>query len=186
VRRFGRLSAAAAFGYWLRAAGEPVPITEGEHPYTLLADGRWQEAAEAWRRADCPYEQALAGAQSSDPADLLAALKTLDALGAEPLARRVRLRLRKLGVTRIPRGHVQSTRDNPAGLTERQADVMRLVAEGLTNAEIAARLVLSVRTVDTHVGAILTKLDAKTRRDAAARAKALGLLDVQAEVSATS
>ena len=55
--------------------------------------------------------------------------------------------------------------------------MIRLLSEGLTNAEIAARLVLSVRTVDTHVGAILTKLDAKTRRDAAVRARALGLLD---------
>lgn len=58
--------------------------------------------------------------------------------------------------------------------------MLRLLSEGLTNAEIAARLVLSIRTVDTHVGAILDKLDAKTRRDAAARAKALGLLDAQA------
>ena len=114
------------------------------------------------------------------PADLLSALTTLDALGAGPLARRLRPRLRKLGVTRIPRGRVQSTRDNPAGPTERQSDVVRLLAEGLTNAEIDARLVLSVRTVDTHVAAILNKLDAKTRRDAAAGAKALGLLDAQA------
>jgi DNA-binding NarL/FixJ family response regulator len=80
-------------------------------------------------------------------------------------------------VTGIPRGRVRSTRDSPAGLTERQTDVIRLLAEGLTNAEIAARLVVSVRTVDTHVGAILNKLGAKTRRDAAARAKAMGLLD---------
>jgi DNA-binding NarL/FixJ family response regulator len=106
-----------------------------------------------------------------------APLTSLDALGAEPLARRIRLRLRELGVTRIPRGRVQSTRDSPAGLTERQTEVIRLLAEGLTNAEIAAHLVLSVRTVDTHVGAILNRLDAKTRRDAAARAKALGLLN---------
>jgi DNA-binding NarL/FixJ family response regulator len=84
--------------------------------------------------------------------------------------------LRQRGVTRIPRGRVQSTRDNPAGLTERQTDVLRLLAEGLTNAEIAARLILSVRTVDTHVGAILTKLDAKTRREAATRARAVGLV----------
>src|SRR5262249_35463475 len=146
------------------------------HPYTLLAMGQWRDAAHAWERAGCRYELALARAQSPDPEDLLSALEALDALGAEPLARQVRLRLRQRGVTRIPRGRVQSTRDNPAGLTERQTDVVRLLAEGLTNAEIAARLVLSVRTVDTHVGAILTKLDAKTRRDAANSAKVLGLL----------
>jgi len=185
VRRFGRLLPAAQFGYWMRAAGEAVPIHESDHPYTLLAKGQWRQAAEAWQRAGCPYEHAVALAQSPDPADLLSALTTLDALGAEPLARRVRLRLRALGVTRIPRGRVQSTRDNPAGLTERQTDVVRLLAEGLTNAEIAARLVLSVRTVDTHVAAILNKLDAKTRRDAAVRAKALGLLAAHAGPSPT-
>jgi DNA-binding CsgD family transcriptional regulator/tetratricopeptide (TPR) repeat protein len=186
VRHFGRLSARAAFGYWMRAAGQAVPVNGSEHPYTLLADGHWREAAEAWRRADCPYEHALARAHSADPADLLSALATLTALGAEPLARRVRHRLRELGVVHIPRGQVQSTRDSPAGLTERQTDVVRLMAEGLTNAEIAARLVLSVRTVDTHVGAILNKLAARTRRDAVARAKALGLVDLHAGFSGTS
>jgi DNA-binding NarL/FixJ family response regulator len=55
-----------------------------------------------------------------------------------------------------------------------------LLAEGLTNAEIAARLVLSVRTVDAHVAAILSKLGARTRRDAPARARTLGLLDARA------
>ncbi len=178
VRLFGRVTPAAAFGYWLRVAGQAVPIGNANHPYALLAAGHWRQAAEAWQLAGCPYEQALALSRGDDPEDMLSALNILDGLGAEPLARRVRLRLRELGVTRIPRGRVKSTKDNPAGLTERQTDVIRLLADGLTNAEIAARLVLSVRTVDTHVAAILSKLDAKTRRDAATRAKALGLLPV--------
>jgi DNA-binding CsgD family transcriptional regulator len=178
VRRFGRLAAAAEIGYRLGAAGCEVATPDSAHPYDLLARGQWRAASDAWRRAGCPYEQALALSHSPHATDLLSALKLLDALGAEPLARRVRARLRELGVSRIPRGRIQSTRDNPAGLTERQTDVIRLLADGLTNAEIAARLVLSVRTVDTHVGAILTKLDAKTRRDAAARAKDMGLLAV--------
>jgi DNA-binding CsgD family transcriptional regulator/tetratricopeptide (TPR) repeat protein/energy-coupling factor transporter ATP-binding protein EcfA2 len=177
IRRFGRPSAAAELGYRMRVAGADVAIDGSAHPYVLLAKGRWREAAELWRRAGCPYERAIALTESSDAADLLSALSTLDALGAEPVARRVRLRLRELGVTQIPRGRLQSTRDSPAGLTSRQTDVVELLAEGLTNAEIAARLVLSVRTVDTHVAAILNKLDARTRRDAATRAKELGLLD---------
>lgn len=175
VRRLGRESPTAAFGYWMRVAGQPVSVTSS-HPFGLMAVGEWRQAAEVWERAGCPYEYALALSHSPKTEDLLSALDALDGLGAEPLARRVRVRLRELGVNRIPRGRVQSTRDNPAGLTERQTDVVRLLADGLTNAEIAARLVLSVRTVDTHVAAILDKLDAKTRRDAATRAKELGLL----------
>ncbi|TCO49297.1 anaphase-promoting complex subunit 5 [Kribbella antiqua] len=176
VKQHGRVSQAAAFGYWLRLAGHDLPDDGFDQPYTLLGRGQWRQAADAWQSAGCPYEYALALSHSSNAADLLAALNTLDSLGAEPLARKVRVQLRELGVSRIPRGRVQATRENPAGLTERQTDVIRLLAEGLTNAEIAARLVLSVRTVDTHVAAILTKLDAKTRRAAATNAKSLGLL----------
>ncbi|WP_406165060.1 LuxR C-terminal-related transcriptional regulator [Streptomyces sp. NBC_00996] len=68
------------------------------------------------------------------------------------------------------------TRENPAGLTERQVQVMRLLAEGLTNPEIAEKLVVSVRTVDNHVSAVLDKLGVHTRRQAVARAVELGML----------
>ena len=67
----------------------------------------------------------------------------------------------------MPRGPMARTRGNPSGLTDRQLAVLALVAEGLTNAEIADRLVLSRRTVDTHVAAVLAKLDVRSRRDAA-------------------
>jgi DNA-binding CsgD family transcriptional regulator/tetratricopeptide (TPR) repeat protein/energy-coupling factor transporter ATP-binding protein EcfA2 len=176
VHRFGSPANAAELGYWARLAGLPVPVAECDHPYATLAAGQWRAAADRWQRAGCPYQHATALAQSPDPDDLMQALITLDALGAEPLARRVRLRLRELGVTRIPRGPMPATRSNPAGLTGRQVEVVRLIAEGLSNAEIAARLMLSVRTVDTHVAAILDKLNARTRRDAATQATALGLV----------
>ena len=91
-------------------------------------------------------------------------------------ARLVRGRLRSLGVPRIPRGPTQATKENPAGLTERQIEVVQLLARGLTNAEIAARLVVSVRTVDSHVSAALDKLGSRTRKEAAARAADLGIL----------
>ena len=103
----------------MRVAGRPVPINDSEHPYTLLAHGQWQDAAEAWAHAGCPYEEALARAQSADPADLLAALAALDALGAEPLAHQVRLRLRSSAsaASRVAasKPHETTRPDSPSG-----------------------------------------------------------------------
>lgn len=76
----------------------------------------------------------------------------------------------------LPRGPRAATRENPAGLTPREVEVLRLLAEGLRNAQIAQRLVVSEKTVDHHVSAILRKLDVGTRGEAAARAARLGLI----------
>jgi len=118
-------------------------------------------------------------AESPDKQHLLTALGMLDELDAKPLATVVRRRLRALGVTRIPRGPLGETRVNPAGLTARQIDVLRLLGKGYTNAQIASQLVVSVRTVDSHVAAVLSKLGTATRREAAARAAELGALDTE-------
>ena len=118
-----------------------MPLLASEHPYALQAAGRWREAAAAWQAAGYPYEHAAALAESPDAQDRLAALAQLDALGAAPLARLVRAGLRRLGITHVPRGPVGATRQNPAGLTERQVQVLGLLNQGCTNAEIADRLV---------------------------------------------
>lgn len=55
------------------------------------------------------------------------------------------------------------------GLTVRQSEVLQLIEEGLSNNEIADRLFVSPRTVENHVSAILTKLDASTRQEAVVR-----------------
>jgi DNA-binding CsgD family transcriptional regulator/tetratricopeptide (TPR) repeat protein len=162
--------------YWMWRLGEPPEPVAADHPYALLMRGRWREAARAWQDAGCPYEHAVALAESTESADLMTALAELDALGAEPMARRVRARLREVGVVRLPRRPNEDTRQNPAGLTARQLEVLRLLCAHLTNGEIAQRLVVSVRTVDHHVAAVLTKLDAHSRREAVARAVELGLV----------
>ena len=54
--------------------------------------------------------------------------------------------------------------------------MLRLVADGMRNADVAEKLVVSRRTIDHHVAAVLRKLDAKTRGEAAAAAAGLGLL----------
>ncbi|MFJ8820879.1 ATP-binding protein [Streptomyces sp. NPDC102467] len=176
ARRLSAPPHRAELGYWLTKAGMAVPPDASCHPYALQAAGQWDKAARLWQEAGCPYEHAAALAESPDPADKMSALHALDALGAQPLARLVRAELHALGARHVPRGPHATTRHNPAGLTSRQLQVVRLLVEGLTNTEIAGRLVVSVRTVDNHVRAVLEKLDAPTRRRAAARARELGLL----------
>jgi DNA-binding CsgD family transcriptional regulator/tetratricopeptide (TPR) repeat protein len=161
---------------WLRRLGEPVTSFPGCPPeFAAGIDGDWRAAAAEWERSGDPYERALELLESGAPEPTLAALAVLDGLGARPAAALARRRLRELGVAAVPRGPAAATRTNPAGLTERQVEILRLLASGMTNAEIAARLVVSVRTVDHHVSAVLQKLGVATRREAAAAVATLGL-----------
>ena len=143
-------------------------------PYRLLLAGDWQAAADAWHALGCPYQQALA-LLHGDTKACLQALGLLDGLGAGQAAQRLRRQLRARGALRIPRGPSRATAANPAGLTGRQLEVLGLLAAGLSNAEIAARLSLSVKTVDHHVSALLAKLGVGSRRQAAAAARRLGI-----------
>jgi DNA-binding CsgD family transcriptional regulator len=122
-----------------------------------------------------PYEEALALWDGGSTDELLAALPLLDDLGARAVVALVRRRLRELGVTNLPRGPSPTTRANPAGLTERQLDVLALLVQGMSNADIAARLVISRKTADHHVSAILGRLDVRSRGEAVAAARTLGL-----------
>ena len=102
-------------------------------------------------------------------------MEELQALGARPAAAIVARRLRERGVRRIPRGPQARTVENPAGLTARELEVLALLAEGLRNAQIAERLIVSEKTIDTHVSSILRKLGVRTRGEAVAQATRLGL-----------
>jgi DNA-binding CsgD family transcriptional regulator/tetratricopeptide (TPR) repeat protein len=123
--------------------------------------------------ADQPYERAMGLWDAGSTADLLAALPVLDAFDARAVAALFRARLRSAGVSAVPRGSSPATRANPAGLTARQLDVLALLSDGLSNADIAARLVISRKTADHHVSAILAKMDVSNRREAAAAARRL-------------
>jgi DNA-binding CsgD family transcriptional regulator/tetratricopeptide (TPR) repeat protein len=122
-----------------------------------------------------PYERALQLWDAGSTDDLLAALPLLDALDARAVGALVRARLRGAGVTGVPRGRLPATRANPAGLTARQLDVLALLADGLSNTDIAARLVISRKTADHHVSAILAKLAVRSRGEAAAVARRLDI-----------
>jgi DNA-binding CsgD family transcriptional regulator/tetratricopeptide (TPR) repeat protein len=145
-------------------------------PFAFQLAGSWLEAAAAWKRRGCPYESAQALAGTQEPEHLLTALAEFDRLGARPAAEHTLRRLRALGVRGIPRGPRPSTTANPGGLTRREAEIARLLAEGLQNTAIARRLFLSPKTVGHHVSAVLAKLRVPNRAEAAREVARLGLL----------
>jgi DNA-binding CsgD family transcriptional regulator/tetratricopeptide (TPR) repeat protein len=161
---------------WRHRAGldgdDPAGLPE---PYRLEITGDAHAAARWWQERGCAYDAALALAGTGDPAALRRALDILHELGARPAAAIMARRLRALGEKGVRRGPRPATTANPAGLTYRETEILRLLAAGLSNTEIAARLVLSGRTVDNHVSAILRKLGARTRSEAAAQTEMLGL-----------
>ncbi len=149
----------------------PTDLAAG--PYVLAG----RDAAAAWEALGCPYEAALALADAGDEPALREAHDRLRGLGARPAAAIVARRLRVRGARDVRHGPQARTRENPAGLTRRELEVLALLAEGLRNAEIAERLVLAEKTVHHHVSAVLRKLDVRTRGQAGAQARRLGLLD---------
>jgi DNA-binding CsgD family transcriptional regulator/tetratricopeptide (TPR) repeat protein len=150
---------------WLAGGLAEVPPLAAE-PFRLLLEGDHQAAAASFEASSQPYEAALAQAVSDDPDLLRDAHGRLVALGATRVARRVAQRMGELGAP-IPRGPRASTRANHDLLTERESEVAALLAEGLTNGEIAQRLVISEKTVGHHVSSVLGKLGVRRRAEVA-------------------
>jgi DNA-binding CsgD family transcriptional regulator/tetratricopeptide (TPR) repeat protein len=182
-----------AVAAWLRRLGSSRPMGgEVAEPYRLLLEGDPVGAAAVWTRLGCPYDAAMALADASGDlarseaarpemagpgtagpgtarpeAALREALGIVIGLGAHPAARIIRQRLRTLGARSIPVGPHSATRQRPFGLTRREGEVLDLICAEHTNAEIAAKLFISAKTVDHHVSAVLAKLGVPSR--AAAR-----------------
>jgi ATP/maltotriose-dependent transcriptional regulator MalT len=151
-----RATAAYAMGSVELATGDPA----GGMPYL-------RSAQQLWTTLDCPYEAARTraligrccaelGDQDSAAEQWQSAHRTFVDLGAAPAAADVAHRLAPSAA--------------PAGLTAREVEVLRLVASGRSNAQIAAQLVLSEKTVARHLSNIFTKLDVPSRTAAAAYA----------------
>ena len=161
---------AGELAFWRWKSGEKVEIHPWmAKPFALQIAGDWQAAANEWARLACPYEQARALADGDTQAQI-AGLHIFEQLGALPNADLLRKKLRAAGAVGISRRPHPSTRKNPFGITNRQYDILNLLIEDLSNAEIAARLHISPKTVDHHVSAILSRLGVHTREQAAAKA----------------
>jgi DNA-binding CsgD family transcriptional regulator len=184
-----------------RAAAEAAAVTPTTAAWRAVAEaehdraraqpnpGSWEAAAAAWEAlqrpplvAYCRWRQAEAlvaageGARADAAVPARAAHATAQRLGARPLqdeierlAQRARLDLAPPGQ---PAGQ-PSGLGELLGLTPREAEVLGLVARGYTNRQIAAALVISVKTASVHVSHILDKLDARNRVEAAAIAHRL-------------
>jgi DNA-binding CsgD family transcriptional regulator/tetratricopeptide (TPR) repeat protein len=169
---------------WLRRLGRPAETFPGcPEVFAAGIRGDWQAAAAIWAKIGSPYHRALELIDSGDVEATVEAVHILDSLGAPPAVQIGRRRLRDLGVNQMPRGPKPTTRMNPAGLTDRQVEILRMLSAGRTNPEIAAQLVVSVRTVDHHVSAVLQKLGLTSRRQAAQAAADLGLDQLQPDGS---
>ena len=155
---------------WVHLAGGTPQTTSGDAltPFELEIIGHWQAAAEAWTGRGCPFDAAIA--QLGGDIDAVAsALATFRGLGAKAAARRAQQRLAALR-ERVPRTRRADKQSDPHKLTGRQRQVLELLADGRSNAEIAAMLHISPKTVSHHVEAILVKLGVDNRTHAVAQA----------------
>ncbi len=181
LMRLAASTSAGAWGageaaVWLRRLGlSEVPTPVLATPYSLMLQGRHAEAAAWFRTAGAVYDEAMALADADEPELRIRAVEQLDQLGATAVADRQRLLMRQQGLAAVPQRRRTSTLANPRGLTNRQLDVAKLVARGLTNAEIAQQLYISPKTADHHVSAVLTKLGVSNRRQVGHVAHTIGL-----------
>jgi DNA-binding NarL/FixJ family response regulator len=175
---------AEAVGALAHALGE-LALLDGQ-PGT--AAEQLTRAVELWRTIDMPYQRAqvelragvaLAAAGERELAleRLSGAYRAARKLGARPLAAEAAREVAELGESVVRRLGTRASADSDGhSLSRRELEVVRLLAVGRTNAEIAQELFLSRRTVDMHVRNILRKLDCRSRIEAAHRAGEIGLL----------
>ena len=177
-----RAAAAAALG--------EVALLDGD---AAGAASYFGHAVDLVRELELPFEEAQvqlrAAAASSSAGDrdaavdrLVAAYRVARRLGAQPLAGQAARALEELGERVDERlGRIAAAQKRVGGLTRRELEVVRHVAVGRTNREIAEALHLSPRTVDMHVRNALSKLECRTRTEASSRAIALGLIDPEGD-----
>lgn len=163
----------AQLAFWAHRLGWQPPDGEIGGPPGLELRGQQEAAAHEWESRGYPVHAAITRA-TTEGADLDAIFAMLLGIGADGVTRGLRRELQRRGVKRIPRGERPTTRENPAGLTTREMEVMRLLVAGMSNVAIAGDLYISEKTAGHHVSSVLSKLGVSSRGQAAALAVANG------------
>jgi DNA-binding CsgD family transcriptional regulator/tetratricopeptide (TPR) repeat protein len=167
--------------YRAQVAAELTRLVDAPSP------AAWEDARRRWERLGLPFHAALCGWREAEAlllagtdreraAELLGdAGRQAEALGARPLAAAVAALARRARIELGAEG-AGASEELPAGLTPRELEVLRLMAEGQTNREIGAALFISEKTVSVHVSRVLSKLGAANRAQAATIAHRLGIV----------
>jgi DNA-binding CsgD family transcriptional regulator/tetratricopeptide (TPR) repeat protein len=156
--------------FWKSRATRVEVSDELPRPAMHAIKGEWRASAEAFAELKMPFEQAVMLLEG-DAQALSEAQKLIVSIGAHALQARITDALRNVS------SNVRaSTANNPLGLTKRELQILRLLGDGVTNAELARKLFLSTKTVDHHVSAILGKLQVRSRAHAVTIAHELGII----------
>ena len=162
--------------FWLfKARNQRLTLKDTHKGYDLNGLANIRKSAAIWRTAGCAYTEAFLLFEGSEE-DKKNALLIFQRLGASAIAEKIKMEMRSGGIKKIPRGIRESTKSNPAQLTNRELDILQLLQHAVQNKEIAGTLFISPKTVDHHISNILFKLDVNSRAKAVAEAIRLGIL----------
>jgi ATP/maltotriose-dependent transcriptional regulator MalT len=176
IQRVENIFLNSEFSFWLqKVRKKDLRLPELYEPYKLLKEGKCRLAAAYWETKDCPFEKAFA-LYAGNEEDKKNALLIFQQIGADAVYEKIKMEMRADGIKKIPRGLRESTKTNPAQLTNRELDVLHLLQKGIQNKEIAGTLFISPKTADHHISNILFKLEVKSRAMAVAEAVRLGIL----------
>jgi len=164
------------FAFWLmKVRNQHIPLQQWYAGYDNADAKTRQLAILNWQQLDCPYEQALLLFEGKED-DKRKALALLQPAACSAVLEKMKQEMRGSGIKKIPRGIRETTRSNPAQLTNRELDILQLLQQSMQNKEIAAALFISAKTVDHHISSVLFKLDVNSRTRAVQEARRLGIL----------
>lgn len=170
------IASRSEYAFWLwKARKYNIALVDFYEPYKLLNSGKIERAADFWAKALCPYQRAVFLFEGNEE-NKKTALSIFQQLGANAISEKIKMEMRAIGIKKIPRGLRESTKNNPAQLTNRELDVLQLLQKGNQNKEIAGLLFISPKTTDHHISSILFKLDVNSRAKAVTEAVRLGIL----------